>query len=121
MDIKIANTGKVFYQVDSTLAAILLEAFPNEIHRVVTRAEREAQAAVALTPRWAVTKEPHGGFFLIQCTIGSRVEQWDGKPEAAIAAFAQSGLQCPPEIAEQYAAALKSPRAVLSARQRAGI
>jgi len=120
MDIKIANTGKVFYQVDSTLAAILVEAFPNEIHRVVTRAEREAQAAAALTPRWCVTKEPHAGFFFIQCAIGSRFEQYDGKPENAVASFGQMGLQCPPEIAEQYAAALKSPRAVLSARQRSG-
>ena len=120
MDIRIANTGKVFYQVDPTLAAILTEAFPNEIQRVISRAEREAQAAVALTPRWAMHKEPSGGFFLISCTIGSRVEQYDGQPKNAIAAFGQMGLQCPPEIVEQYAAALKSPRVVLSARQRSG-
>jgi hypothetical protein len=120
MDIQVSNTGRIFYQVDSVLAAILLEAFPHDFKRVVTRAEREAQAAVALTPRWCVTKEPHGGFFLIQCAIGSRIEQYDGKPEKAVAIFGQMGLQCPPEIVEQYRDALKSPRAVLSALQRSG-
>lgn len=107
MDIRVVLTGKTFYEVDPTLVAILTEAFPEQIQRLIPRAEREAIAAAALTPRWAVCQHEVSQIPFITCTIGARVEIFDGNPEHTHEVFAKMGLQCPSEIAERYAALLK--------------
>lgn len=45
MDIRITRTGKIFYRVDPTLAAILLEALPGSFEQI------EKAAGATVTPK----------------------------------------------------------------------
>ena len=118
-DIQATATGRVFYEVDDTLAAIICEAFPSEIRRA--RKKSATQPVDVLTPQWCVAKNEGGEGFHLQCKIGSRVECCDAPPKKAVEAFASIGLQVPPSVLVEYAALLersspewRSPGFVLS-------
>jgi hypothetical protein len=83
MDITVIKTQKTFYQVDSTLAALLLEAFPQEFERV----ERPAPAPRATEPQWGIGKTL-GGYVSINLRLPSgEMRSYDGPPEDAANGF----------------------------------
>ena len=76
MDIQVTSTGKIFYQVDSTLAAILCEVLPEAVKRV------ERPAPVVPSARWT-NSVTTGGYKFIQvsCPKCHRDEQFSGRAE----------------------------------------
>ena len=110
MDITVNRTQKTFYQVDSTLAALLLEAFPEAFERV----ERPAPAPRVLAPVFGIGIS-EGGYARICLQLPSgETRSYDGPPETAKDGFkvlawsgeAQArilqGPEPPAEIIEQY-------------------
>jgi hypothetical protein len=120
MDIRIARTGKIFREVDHTLASILHEAWPDEIQRVVNRSEVAAQANTVHTPQFSVARNEYAGFWWIVCQIGHRTEFFDGQPKKAQESFLRQGLHCPDAIVAQYEAALKTAQS-FSSLQKSGL
>lgn len=83
MDITVIKTQKTFYQVDGTLAALLLEAFPNDFERV----ERPAPAPRSTAPEWGIGKTL-GGYVCINLRLPSgETRSYDGFPDDAANGF----------------------------------
>lgn len=62
MDIKVTSTGKVFYQIDNAIAALLMEAFPASFERV----ERPAPAPAPAVTKWGIGTALTSGQHYIQ-------------------------------------------------------
>ena len=105
MDIFCIETGKVFYEVDETLGAILCEGLSNYFRRAVKRNAAPSFPTPA-APQWSINRAPlNDRVFFIQVKIGAQVYKVDGTPAQATKTFAGLGLHVPGEILEQYAAA----------------
>jgi len=105
-DILITSTGRIFKQIDGTLAAVLLEMFPAAVERV--EREQPAPAAPRLTPRFSITKALYSGKIRLALHIGHEELFYTGPAEHASNAFG-GGLRTPPDdVIAQYAAAMKN-------------
>lgn len=100
MDIQITSTGKIFYQVDPTLAAILMEMFPAAIER------HKAPAPEPLRWEYACTKLVTGLFVLSQ-KKGHATEYYD----APLDGLDKVWPDCPQSVREEYAKVRVSERA----------
>jgi hypothetical protein len=105
MDIRV-HTGKIFHQIPTEIAALLIEAFPASFERV----ERPTPPA-NITARWLNGENPYSGRATIvcDCVPCHRVNTYDLKPDPDL--FEQSFNQflcvhgrgkCPPEVFERY-------------------
>ena len=99
MDVKI-HTGKVFYQVDNTVAAILIEMFPAAIEKLNPRPQ---PTPAELEPRWCVSKNAYNDrLCYLAFRQGPRVLNYDGPPSQATAFFTNSGVVVPEHILAEY-------------------
>jgi hypothetical protein len=98
MDIKVTSTGKIFYQIDNAVAALLMEALPASFERVVPHPKPEPAAFEA---RWAVGLD-NGGYYRAEFRIGSRTEFYLGPPSQLAAHFQQMGVVVPEHVIEKY-------------------
>lgn len=110
MDIRILSTGRVFFQVDPTLCAILLEMFPGNVERLAAQPKPEPASA---TPVWGVGTDA-GSFVHIFYRVGANRSMYDGPPDNAVNGFKVrrwsgqkqdyvfEGPEPPPEIVEEY-------------------
>jgi len=115
MDITVVKTQRTFYQVPSQLAALLLEAFPQEFERV----ERPAPAPRATEPQWGIGKTMTGSICINLRLPSGELRVYDGLPEAAAdgfktrvwsgeaQAYVFAGPIPPAAILEAYAAQFK--------------
>ena len=106
MDIKV--NGKIFYQIDSGVAALLLEAFPGAFEKVNVCRPLPGRFEKP-TPLWAVIKNPLNGHVHVQCTIGARVELGGGPSEKVQEFFTAMGFPVPEETLAQYETVSKQP------------
>lgn len=117
MDIKVTSTGKIFYQVDSAVGALLCEALPSVFEHVGGRNKQQDEEHKLLNglavhlglgtsdnPRqpegWAVAALPSGKPVL-QFSSLTGTARYDGPPEKAAAVFKR-------EIPEDILALYKS-------------
>lgn len=107
MDIRLTKSGRIFYHIQSELAALLCEALPSVFERV----ERPAYAAPALPleSEWGIVTLPASGKPALQHKRGAQVDLFDGQPDKAAAAFKSAGYAVPPEIVAQYRVAHGTP------------
>jgi|GEM_PF-6719400 len=104
MDIKTRNSGKVFYQVEPTLAQVLLElGFVERVNQTINPPEPP-------TPKWGVTTNL-GGSTCIVYSFGAQTRWFDGRPEEAKHGFQRRdwkgtlvGPETPDNIVELYKA-----------------
>jgi hypothetical protein len=97
MDIRCTSTGKIFYQIDTQIAALLIEALPTVFERVEKPAPAEKQAGAlefaidhALTTGEACLK-----FHCPQCGQGGVVLNGypNGKPGQNASKFAEEAAR----------------------------
>ena len=102
MDIRITSTGKIFYQVEPTLAALLLELLPAAVERVVPRpAPTPAQPEFT----WSVGRNPLSGDYQVTFDKGvAGREAFFGPPSLLVSNFQKQGFVVPNHIVEQYTA-----------------
>jgi hypothetical protein len=80
MDLRITSSGRVFYQVDPTLAAILIEALPSVFERVNPRPQPAPQE---LVPQWGIGTHHLNGQVFVKFTLGTiRNETYFGHPKS---------------------------------------
>lgn len=103
LDIKIARTGRVFYQVDGTLAAILLETFPDQLSKY------EKPAPIPTPTTWGIGIFPYSGrrHILVSLDGGREIYRFVAAPER-ISEFEKSlpatvGT-CPESVLREYTA-----------------
>ncbi len=102
-DIKVISTGRQFFQVDGTLAAILLEMFPAAVERITQNPA--PPAPVSAVARFYVGKN-HRSDKVALCFENGNEQQWfEGPAEHAHRAFGKR--QVPADVIAQYADALK--------------
>lgn len=94
MDLRVTSTGKVFYQFDSQVAAVLCEAFPSVF---------EPAPKIVLKPQPLVERfglaQMESGFFVLRRTFGAQVDFFDGYPFEA----KRYWPDCPDSVLEEYA------------------
>jgi len=107
MDIKVTSTGKIFYRIDTGVAALLCEALPSVFEPVAPRPGRPVAANAESAsianhdlPVWSVIKTPSGRY-AIQCDYKRGQYFYDGSAEGA-AAFKVGPHVVPLEIADRY-------------------
>ena len=100
MHIEILRTARRFHLQPEVAQCFIDAGLAREV-------VREAVATPALTPRWTVNQHEISRIPFITCTLGARVEIFDGNPEYTHEVFTKMGLQCPSEIAERYVSLLK--------------
>jgi hypothetical protein len=105
MDVKVTSTGKVFYQVDNAVAAMLMEAFPASFERADAR-----PAPAAPVAQWGIGTTLNG-FAFVKWTMQARTEFYDGPPPGLTAYFQKMGYSVPAGIVERYTSAW-APRPV---------
>jgi hypothetical protein len=98
MDIKIISSGKVFYQVDPTLCAILLELFPANVERANPLPKPPASFEV----KWSVEMD-NGGYYYALFQQNSRNERYFGPPSQLVSFFQKMSIVVPDHILKQYA------------------
>jgi hypothetical protein len=98
MDVRVTSTGRVFYQVDNAVAAMLMEAFPASFER----AEAKPAPPATLVTTWGINHTT-SNFHYVTFKIGSRTEIYDGPPSRLVSYFQQMGIVVPEHIAAQYA------------------
>lgn len=83
MDITVVKTQRNFYQVDSTLAALLLEAFPQEFERL----EKPVPVPRVTESQWGIGKG-QSGYGCINLRLPSgELRRYDGFPDDAANGF----------------------------------
>lgn len=108
-DIRCTATNKVFYRIDDSVAAMLLEALPSVFERAsegkTTPVARQVIPSLAPTPpRWNVGQLPQSGDYFIRLSTGRSEIFYTGAPENAAEHFRRGGQAVPEEIVAQYAA-----------------
>lgn len=88
MDLQVASTGKTFYEVPDSVAALLREAFPESFKPAPRRAAPVCQAASAnlngpKEPVWDVFEFPLSGEVAIRCTCQRQTLFYRGAAEQA--------------------------------------
>jgi hypothetical protein len=101
MDIRCTSTGKVFYQVDSQIASLLIEALPSVFESI-----EKPITAQPPKPRWFVGKPPTSGRPILTFNHGSETLFYDGTPDGAQATFGKR--QPPLEVIAAYATACEA-------------
>lgn len=113
MDLLVKARNRIFYQVDSQLAAILCAAFPEAFAPAGDAATPRLSATLpasqavnskipyAATPTFGIGKNA-SGYSHIQLNVGREVICFDGKPENASATFARRGYELPDDVLEAY-------------------
>jgi hypothetical protein len=96
MDIKVK--GKIFYQIDNAIAAMLMEAFPESFQRVNPK---PAPAPDAFIPSWGVNVTT-SGYHHVVFKLGDRTEFYDGPPSGLAAHFQKMGIVVPANILARY-------------------
>ena len=120
MDVKVTSTGKVFYQIDNAVTALLMEAFPASFERVNPK-----PAPAVPAPQWGISADAGGFAHIFHKSSVGQVTRFDGPPDTAIDGFKvrrwsgekQSyvfeGPEPPADVVEQYRQRWE-PRPVLS-------
>ena len=110
MDIRVTSTNKIFYQIDSGLAALLCEAFPASFEPVNRPALRphpaNANNAVLSsdpTPHWSVAHSATG-FLTITVKTPRTGFAYAGSVEGATEHFKRAGFDLPKAVLDEYAA-----------------
>jgi hypothetical protein len=99
MDVKVLSTGKVFYQIDNAIAAILIEMFPAAIEKLNPRPQPKP---ADLVPMWGVNRNVYSDLYYVTFKLGPRVDNYDGAPSQLVAHFAKSGIVVPEQIFHEY-------------------
>lgn len=97
MDFQVTSTGRIFYQVDPTLAAVLMEAFPESFKRI----EKPAPAALSTGWEYTCALLPGGGCFAVQRKTTRETQYCPfADPEKVLAFWSD----CPASVIEQFRA-----------------
>lgn len=101
-DIRITSTGRVFYQVDSTLAEILCELLPE----AVQRHQKPTPMSFPTPARWTNSVTTGALKFLnVQCSTCKRSDRFDGSPDF-LPVFEKSlcvhAGKCPESVRAEY-------------------
>ena len=104
MDVRVTSTGKIWRQVDSGIAAMLIDALPSvfEKYEDINPAPKPG----TLKPRedkWSVGQSPYSGvvsILLIRKT-GEHMP-YAGPPENARATYKRCGVELPEDIERMY-------------------
>jgi hypothetical protein len=107
MDLRVTSTGKTFYEVHPTIAAILVEAFPAAFERIQHHAPDRQPVVMLPQPTWGIKKMPTSGVVAIQCDYGRETQYFIGKPEDA-ASFKVGHSTPPEEVIAAYRAQYKT-------------
>jgi hypothetical protein len=124
MDIRVTSTGKEFFQVEPTVAALLREAFPESFALIEKRhpherATTQVQAAVnASVVHFAVVKNAFNDRWQVVMSQGSYEEAFQGTPDLLITYGFGGKAQrhAPKEIVDRYRAAFDADTANNNAR-----
>jgi hypothetical protein len=98
MDVRVTSTGKIFYQMDNAVTALLLEMFPAAIERVNPRPTPKPED---LIPAWGINVNV-SGYYNVTFTLGSRTETYFGPPSQLVSYFQKMGIGVPDRIVAQY-------------------
>jgi hypothetical protein len=98
VDLIVTATGRVFYQVDPTLAALLIEAFPASFERKTL----DKIAHTPLVPSWGVSQGQYSGRWHVIYKIGQRTEFYDAPPENLVAYFERMNIAVPEVIVKRF-------------------
>src|SRR5258708_15875144 len=96
MDVLCTSTGKVFYQIDSQIAALRIEALPS----VFENAEKPKLAPTPLEAEWSFGTNNWGDFHICLRTPCLEYIRYNGPAEHAATAF--PGYTVPAQILEEY-------------------
>ena len=111
-DIRVIASGRVFYRVDPTLAALLLELLPAAVERVNEGTGIHIPPITA-PPKWFVGMDA-GNFPFIGYTFGGQTTRYSGPPDKAVDGFKHrqwdgdkedyvfDGPEPPASVIEQY-------------------
>lgn len=111
-DLRITSTGKIFYRVDPTLAAILIALMPAAVERV-NEDTGIHMPPVAAPPKWFVGTDAGSNPF-IGYTFGGQTLRYGGPPDKAVDGFKTrqwngekedyifDGPEPPASVIEQY-------------------
>lgn len=122
-DIRVTSTGKPFYQIDSAVAAVLLEAFPASFEKIEPKPTHNVAPKTSPTaPRWVVRKHPLNGKPELVLVVMNQEHRYPGtapnpSAESAQAAFSAAGHPVPADVLEEFGAMLKNYVAAPSADQ----
>jgi len=111
MDIRVTSTNKIFYQIDSGLAALLCEAFPasfEPVNRTAKPHPANAPMPNYAKPQWGVG---HGatGDPTITLKTGRTELFYVGSPAGAVGHFKKAGFDLPQEIFTEYTRLVETP------------
>lgn len=98
MDLRITSTGRVFYQVDSTLAAILIEALPSVFEKHNPRPQPKPEE---LVPMWGVALDD-SSYYHVTFKLLNQVQRFFGPPSQLVGYFAKTSAVVPDRIAQEY-------------------
>lgn len=111
-DIRVLSSNKIFYRVDPTLAALLLELLPAAVERVNENTGIH-MPPVAAPPKWFVGTDA-GSYPFIGYTFGGQTLKYSGPPDKAVDGFKTrqwsgekedyvfEGPEPPASVIEQY-------------------
>jgi hypothetical protein len=111
-DIRVTSTGRIFFQVDGTLAAVLCEAFPAAFERVFEgmhpheRAQAMAKPVDTTTPNFFVRKNPYSGKPELVMTLGALEEIYNGPADKIPTFGGKAQRECPLEVQNAYRVAM---------------
>jgi hypothetical protein len=108
-DIQITSTGKKFYRVDPTLAAVLQELFPEAVKPLATGAARPVHPANAASatipspaePIWKIIKAETTGQICVQCDWLRTTMRFGGNP-ANVYKMVVGPHKIPTAVADEY-------------------
>jgi hypothetical protein len=107
-DIQITSTGRKFFRVDPTLAAVLQELFPEAVKPLAASPARPHSAnaesagiANYLVPEWTLCKAPESGNVYVQCKWLRETVRYSGNP-AVVHEMVVGPHKIPAAVADEY-------------------
>jgi len=92
MDLKVLASGNTFYEINSQIGALLVDA------GVCSQVEKPAPKPKPALPEWAVCTQAISGTHYIRHVVGQETTIFDGDPSRVMAVFPT----CPESIASDY-------------------
>jgi len=113
MDIRVTATDKVFYQVDPTLAALLMEAFPESFKQHHFNKQATLPKVDPTIPVYGIRKNPFSDRLEVVFQLCGNEETFSGHPDLlSQGVFGGKAKRVPPqEIIDRYRLVYESANA----------
>jgi hypothetical protein len=114
-DIKVTSTGRVFYQVDNAVAALLREAFPASFEKIEPRPAPNVVPSKPNAPRFIARLHPLYGTPEVVRIFLNQEQRYPGPGSestvlGARAAFAAVGHAVPEDVLQNFSALLEAAK-----------